>query len=173
VYRFDAGSAVCRVHTWREGLLSGFGHDLELAVTRFTIEVDEAARSVVASFDPTSLRVVGASRDGTPAKLSPEDTARVERATAEDVLQAGRYPEIRFTAAGVADEGGGFRAAGRLALHGREGPLVVRVRRDGERYVVEARLHQPAFGIAPYSAMLGALRVKADVDVRVALPVPR
>jgi len=35
------------------------------------------------------------------------------------------------------------------------------------------RLHQPDFGIRPYSAMLGTLRVDADVVVRVVIPLVR
>ena len=33
-----------------------------------------------------------------------------------------------------------------------------------------ASVHQPDFGIRPYSAMLGTLRGQADVSVRVVLP---
>ena len=35
------------------------------------------------------------------------------------------------------------------------------------------RLHQPDFGITPYRAMLGALKVKADVRVTIAARWPR
>jgi hypothetical protein len=47
---------------------------------------------------------------------------------------------------------------------------VLAVRREGERLATSVRLHQPDFGIAPYRAMLGALRVKADVVVRASVP---
>jgi hypothetical protein len=36
--------------------------------------------------------------------------------------------------------------------------------------VVELKLHQPDFGIKPFSAALGALRVKPDVMIRVSVP---
>jgi hypothetical protein len=36
--------------------------------------------------------------------------------------------------------------------------------------VSEVRVHQPDFGIKPYSAALGALKVQADVTVKVSAP---
>jgi len=165
--------AECHVLTFREGLLSGLGHDLELAVTRFQIEIDEQARRGRASFDASSLRVVRALRDGAelPDGLSASDRAKIEQSTRSDVLDAERHPEIRFQATRADAVEGGYDIAGRLALHGAEREIVVPLRRDGDRYRAEVRLHQPDFGIRPYSALLGALKVQADVVVRVVLPV--
>ena len=172
--RFDADAADCRVFTYRDGLLSMVAHDLELRVTRLTVEVDEAARTVAATVDPTSLRVVQALRDGRPLPdaLGANDRAQIERSIAGDVLQAARFPEIRFVSTAVADAPGGFRVTGTLVLCGREQTVVVPVRRDGNVAVAEATLHQPDFGIRPYSAMLGALRVKPDVAVRLTVRRP-
>jgi polyisoprenoid-binding protein YceI len=64
----------------------------------------------------------------------------------------------------------GYDVEGTLTLTGVSRPVTVEVRRDGERLVAEVLVHQPAFGIRPYSAMLGALKVKADVLVRVSVP---
>jgi hypothetical protein len=36
--------------------------------------------------------------------------------------------------------------------------------------VAEVKIHQPDFGIKPYTAALGALKVKPDVLVRVSVP---
>jgi len=36
--------------------------------------------------------------------------------------------------------------------------------------VAEVPIHQPDFGIKPYSAMLGALKVKPDLVVRCSVP---
>jgi len=172
--RFDAEAADCRVFTYREGLLSMVAHDLELRVTRLTLDVDEAARTVAATFDPTSLRVVQALRDGRPLPdaLGANDRAQIERSIVADVLDAARFPEIRFASTAVAETPGGVRVTGTLALHGRERPLEVSVRLDADVAVAEAPLHQPDFGIRPYSAMLGALRVKPDVVVRLTVQRP-
>ncbi|MEB2286352.1 MAG: YceI family protein [Myxococcales bacterium] len=169
--RFDAATADCRVCTYKEGLLSAVAHDLEIAVTAFAIEVDEDAWRVEARFDPTSLRVVGAARSGVvdPAVLSESDKRTIEGHIAADVLDAARYPEIRFVSRQATARGDELAIAGTLTLHGRSRDLAVTARRDAGGWTAAARLHQPDFGIRPYTAMLGTLRVRADVAVRVTI----
>ena len=43
-------------------------------------------------------------------------------------------------------------------------------RRDGDRLRAEVTIHQLAFGIRPYTALLGTLRVRPDVIVRLSVP---
>jgi polyisoprenoid-binding protein YceI len=170
--RLGPSDAACHVRTCREGLLSSFGHDLELAVTSFDIRVDEVQRAVDASFDPTSLRVVRALRDGVDLtdRLSDGDRRTIEDNIRRDVLEADRHPEIRFRSTRVVDVEGGFDVTGRLLLHGTERDVILPLRRVDDRYTAEVRLHQPDFGIRPYTALLGALKVKPEIAVRLSLP---
>lgn len=171
--RFDETSAECLVLTFKEGLLAAVAHDLKIRVSRFAIEIDEERRSVVGRFDPSSLRVVCAVSDGrdAPETLSAANRAEIESSIARYVLEPARHPEIRFASRSVEDRaGGGYSVDGTLSLHGVERPLRVEVRRVERAHVAEARLHQPDFGIEPYRAMLGALRVQAEVAVRLTLP---
>ncbi len=39
-------------------------------------------------------------------------------------------------------------------------------------WTAEVRLQQPDFGIRPYRAMLGTLRVQPDVLIRMSVPAP-
>jgi polyisoprenoid-binding protein YceI len=170
--RVDQDSAECLVLTEREGLLGAMGHDLKLRVTRFAIEGDPDVPAIAATFDPASLVVVAAMRDGRedPAALSTSNRRDIEQAIADTVLEARRYPEVRFAARAIVPTDTGHRVRGALSLHGVERELELNVTREGDRWVAEVLLHQPDFGIRPYSAMLGALKVKADVRVRVAVP---
>ena len=59
---------------------------------------------------------------------------------------------------------------GTLALHGVERQITVQVRPEGDRMVAAVPLHQADFGIRPFSALLGALKVKPDLTVRLSLP---
>jgi polyisoprenoid-binding protein YceI len=165
--------AECRVVTRRDGLLAGLGHDLELAVARFDVRVDEGKRSVDASFDAASLRVVHAFRDKieNASPLSDGDRRTIEDNIRRDVLETNRYPEVRFRSTRVVDAGDGFDVTGRLMLHGKEREIVVPMRRIGERYLAEITLRQPDFGIKPFSVLLGAIKVRPDVTVRIAVPV--
>jgi polyisoprenoid-binding protein YceI len=164
--------STCRVFTFREGLFAGFGHDLELDVTRFTIDVDDVARTVTAGFDANSLRVVRALRDGTtlPDALSPADQASIEDVTAREILRAGSHPEITFRSTAAIAADGGWDVSGVLTIAGAEHPLAVAVRKQGDRWTATVPLHTPDWGIRPFKAMLGALKVKALVRVELSLP---
>jgi hypothetical protein len=152
------------VLTFKEGLLSRVAHDLKLRVERLGLEVADDA--VTAWFDATSLRVVTAMKDGreSPGALSDADKRTIERNIREDVLDATRHPQIRFQSKVVERRGDEATIRGTLQLHGQE--------REGGAVVAEARLHQPDFGIKPYSAMMGTLRVKPDIEVRLRAQVP-
>jgi polyisoprenoid-binding protein YceI len=170
---FGPDAASCEVFTFREGMLSAVAHDLRLRVGSFEIAVDPAGSAVSARFDPASLRVESAMRDGRPlpGALRPADAREIEATIAATVLRAARFPELRFASSEVVRrQDGGYDVRGTLTLAGASRPLAFPVRREGERLVAEVTLHQPSFGIRPYSAMLGTLRVKPDVLVRVALP---
>lgn len=164
--------AECRVYTFKEGLLSAVAHDLELRVERFWLEWDEARTRIEGSFDGASLRVLHAMKEGAPnpSALSSRDKTKIESNIADDVLEVKRFSAIRFVSSTVVPEGEGFVVRGTLELHGQKREIEARVVREGERYVSEVVLDQEAFGITPYRAMMGTLRIKPDVRVRVSVP---
>src|SRR3954467_1199329 len=166
----DTGSI--EVFTFREGALSALGHDLRLRASRFDIDV--LADSVVARVDAGSLRVVAAMRAGTPAEgtLSEKDKAEIERNCAREVLEAQRHPEATFVSSEVKQTDGGWSVRGTLTIHGvpHEGTFDVQ-RKDGKA-VARIDIDLRSFGMKPYSAMLGALRVKPQVLLVVEAPVP-
>jgi YceI-like domain len=166
--RFRADTATCEVFTFREGVLAAVGHDLKLRLERFEIEAD--GKSVRARFDPASLRVVAAMRGGRedPAALSERDRRDIERTSAREVLEAQRFPEIAFDSNEVRPDA----VRGTLSLHGRELSGEFAVRRAEGRAVAEVELDVRRFGIRPYTAMLGALRVSPRVRVVVTTPWP-
>ena len=170
--RVDQASADCFVFTFKEGLLSAIAHDLKLRVNRFTIDVDKAKGTIAAEFAADSLRVLHAMHDAREdgAALSDADRRKIEHNIAEDVLDTKRHPTIRFTGSSITPAEGGFDVAGELALHGQRRPLRVRVSKVDQRLVAQVTLHQPDFGIKPYTAMLGTLRIRPDVRVEISLP---
>jgi polyisoprenoid-binding protein YceI len=167
--RFDASNADCVVLTFVEGALSAMGHDLEIRAGAFQIEVDDAREHLRATFDPASLEVAHALKNGRPAaaELSANDRRKIAKNIRDDVLQPARYPEIRFDSERIEPGAERFRVSGRLTLHGATRPLAFEVVEREGRYEAEARVHQPDFGIRPYRAPLGVLKVKPGVVVRV------
>lgn len=169
MHRLDRASADCFVFTYKEGLLAAVAHDLKIKVTRFQLDVDEVARSVDGRFEADSLRVVCAMQGGAESKgtLSADQKSEIEGNIARDVLNAAKYPEVRYVSTAVVEDGDSFRIKGQLSLHGKRKTVEVEVHKRGDHYIATARLHQPDFGIRPYSALLGALKVKADVEIRI------
>lgn len=154
------------VLTFKEGVLSAMGHDLKLRATRGWLSVEGDA--VEAEVQADGLQVVCAMKDGReqpdalPGFAAPEIVKNLQK----DVLETRRHPTIRFQGSATASE-----VRGTLTLHGAARPVTAQ-RRDEAGYAqAELSLDQRDFGITPFSGMLGALKVKPQVIVRVRVPL--
>ncbi len=165
-------NAQCFVFTFKEGLLSPIAHDLRLVIGQFSIEVDESKSSVVANFDTGSLRVDTPMKDGAenPGALSDADKSKIAGQIREDVLHSGKHPTATFRSSSVtARPDGGYDLTGELTLHGVTRPLEAQTQLVAGRQRLELTLNQPDFGITPYRAMLGTLKIQANVKVVITL----
>jgi len=166
----------CKVYilTYKEGLLSPIAHDLKIRVERFDISYDREGERVVGVFDSASLKVVCAMRDGTEAHtaLSDADKAKIERNIARDVLATRRHPSVKFKGR-VDRTTAALRLLGTLTVCERSREIEVCLT-EGDGILEGAyELHQPDFGIKPFSALLGALRIRPNVTVLFNVPDPR
>jgi polyisoprenoid-binding protein YceI len=169
---YDQNNAECFVFTFKEGLLSPIAHDLRIRVTRFSIQVDDLKSSVVASFDTSSLVVDAPMKDGVenPSALSAADKQKIAGQIREDVLHSAQHGEAKFRSTAItARDDGGYDVSGELALHGVTRPLTAQTRLVAGRQQVELELNQPDFGITPYRAMLGTLKIQPEVTIRITL----
>src|SRR5690606_33205446 len=103
--------------------------------------------------------------------LSASDRAKIEATMNREVLHTQRFAGISFDSTRI-ERPSEHRAivVGELLLHGVQRPLRAEVTQQGDRWSTEVTLEQPQFGITPYSAMLGSLKVRPDVRVRVTVP---
>jgi len=166
--KYDSSQAECFIFTFKEGLLSPMAHDLRIVVQNFSIEVDDAKSSVVATFDTNSLRVDTPMKDGAenPSALSAADKEKIAGQIREDVLHSSKFPQASFRSTSVAARGdGGYDLSGDLTLHGVTRPIQAKTQLVGGRQQLELTLNQPEFGITPYKAMLGTLKIQPDVKV--------
>lgn len=156
--------------SFREGVLAVIGHDLRIAAERF--EVRAEAGAVTARIALTSLRVIGCMVKGRlePSAPSPGDRAEIEQRIQTEVLATARHPEATLTATVQAD-GAAWALAGTLSLCGRSEPLRMRVVRSGDALEASIELKPSRYGIAPFRAFGGALRIADRVVVRVRLPI--
>ena len=166
------------LRTFREGLAAQVGHDLVLEFTVWAAEAtppdaDGGARLEV-RIDLTSLRAL----EGTGGVKPLTDRDRRDIAgNARKALDTAHYPDAVFRSGSfTATENGGV-FDGILTLHGSERPLRFAVTREGDgRLRGRATVRQTDHGVKPYSAFLGALKlrdaVEIDVDVAADPPAP-
>ena len=153
------------VYTYKEGLLSAVAHDLKIRAERFTLELTDGGTQVRLKAYPASLRVLCAMKGGQedPGTLSNRDKSKIEQTLRKEVLKTHRHQEIRFE--GKLLGGARPRVEGTLTLAGKSRPITAPLRAIGERLEVAVEIHQPDFGIKPYSAMMGTLKVQPRVKV--------
>ena len=162
----DRGRIILR--TFRDGLAATAGHDLTIEATRWSgvldVKDDLSPASLEVRVDMNALVV----RDGTGGIKPLSDRDRREIAvTARKVLAADRNPEAVFTAGKFAPgAGGGGEISGTFTLRGAARPVTLRVSETGPgHYHAEGTVVQSDYGIKPYTAFLGALRVRDAVDI--------
>lgn len=164
---FSQRNATAEVLTFKEGLLSPIAHDLRIRVQRFDVTVEDG--EVEGDFDLGSLVVTCARKEGIdePGTLSEADKEKIRQTMQQEVLHTSRYPDTHFRAdlGSLAD---GY-ITGELELHGETREVRARISEEPAGVRVSVDVHQPDFGIKPYSAMFGTLRVRADVVIDVLL----
>lgn len=158
-------SNVVRIYTFKEGLLSTVAHDLRLTLERWTIEVDDDG-AVKGRFHPATLRVDGPMRSGRLEVngLSDKDRREIQGTVGEKLLHTARFPDVQLEGR-VSGEGPRRAFEGTLTLVGRTAPLRAAVEVNGARVTVEVELQPTRWGIAPYKALLGAIRLQDRVRV--------
>jgi polyisoprenoid-binding protein YceI len=101
-----------------------------------------------------------------PSALSAADKDKIAGQIRDDVLHTSKYPEVTFRSRSLRQRSdGGYDFSGDLTLHGTTRTVSGSTRLNDRRQVVELSLHQPDFGITPYRAMLGTLKIQPTVRV--------
>jgi hypothetical protein len=156
------------VFTFKDGILGRAAHDLALRMERFEIALD--GDRVTAVMPLEGLEVLGPVEGGVvrAEKYDDAQRAEIERNMHAEVLRSARYPTARFTGRASA-EGAGFKVDGQLELAGRTTTLSFDVRRDGDVYRALFEMPPSRWGVQPYKALLGAIRLKDKVRIELAL----
>ena len=164
-YRLGPGNATLAVRTERAGAAAKAGHDLLIHVTAWeatlVVPDDPGGTTMELTADPTSLRV----KEGTGGiqALGDEDVASIHQTIDDEVL---RRQGISFRSTSVRADGDTLRAQGDLTIVGTTQPVEFDlVSGDAGELSGSAVVTQTAFGMKPYSALFGALKVKDQVQV--------
>lgn len=155
------------VKTTRSGLGRRAGHDLTIEATRWSgtarVEPEDlSACSVAVEIEVAGLEV----REGTGGVLPLGDSDRLDIVKSlRKILQADRYPVITFRSTAVSGEPADFKVEGELTISGTARPAVLQGRLEDDRITGRAVVVQSRWGIKPYSALLGALRLADEVEI--------
>ena len=156
------------VRTYREGMAARVGHDLIIEVTRWEASYDPAGPAIELTADPRSLEV----REGLHGvkPLSDRDRAEIRRNIDEKVLHG---QPIAFRSRSVDRTGGRLVVEGDLTMGGSTRPLTAQADVDaGGRVTGTVALVQSEWGIKPYRGLMGALKVRDDVEVVIDVRLP-
>jgi polyisoprenoid-binding protein YceI len=170
-HQFGTDKGRITLRTFRDGLVAQAGHDLTIDAVRWSGEIvvadDLSPASLEVTVDLGALVVRGGTGGIKP--LSDRDKREIA-VTARKVLSADRNPEARFTAASFEPSADGGTIAGTLTLASQSRPLRLQVSQTAPgRYHASTTIRQTDFGIKPYSAFLGSLKVADAVEVEVDL----
>lgn len=169
-YRLIAGESTFTVQAFAEGLFSAFGHDPLIAIRNFSgqlqfVPVTFESASLRLSIDANSLAVAG--------EVKEKDRLDIERTMREQVLEVQKHPEIVFSSTNISTNRigeGRYRARiiGDLTLHGVTQKNLwisaeTNVTGDSLRTRGEFSLKQTDFGIKPFSAVGGTIKLKNEL----------
>lgn len=172
-YKIVAAESHLSVFVAKAGLFSAFAHDHNIGVKLFSgsVTVPEsgaAGGALTLDIEAKSLSVLD-------QQVSDKDRAEIANSMHSAVLESEKYPKISFKSASVSglkqtgEQGYGFTVNGDLTLHGATRRIAVPVSATITPQQLRASgkytLRQTDFGIKPYSAAGGAVKVKDEVVV--------
>jgi polyisoprenoid-binding protein YceI len=161
-------NATLRVKVFREGVAARMGHDLVLEVTRWeaTLDLEPASPEIELTADPSSLEVREAT--GGVAALTDRDRAEIRKNVDRSVL---REEPIAFHSTSVQRSDDRLVVEGDLTIAGRTNPIAATLDVAGDGSLTGTiPVTQTAWGIKPYRGLMGALKVRDEVEVVIGVP---
>ncbi len=168
-HKLGPDNATLRVKTTRSGAAAAAGHDLDIEVQSWEATLDTGdSPSLQLTADATSLHVVEGK--GGMKALTDDDKEDIRKTVDKDVL---KKKGISFSSSSVEQSGDGLAVKGDLEIAGKSAPIEFNLSvGDDGALSGSATLSQKDFGIKPYSALFGALKVNNDVEIVVDGKVP-
>jgi len=160
--------------THKDGVGAKLAHDLVLTASQWsgTLNVDAdnpAASSASLKIDARSIEIVEAIGG---KSMSDKDRKDIGKNIDDKVLQTGKYPELTFESTSVSGSEPNFNVAGNMTITGTTRPVNVALSVNGTDVTGKCTISQKDFGIKPFSAMLGAIKLRDDIDFELHLSLP-
>ena len=169
-YRLISEQSNFTVQAFAQGLLSAFAHDPVIVIRDFNGEV----QFVPGTFEAALLKITINARElALSVEVREKDRAEIETAMRNQVLEVVKYPEIVFSstnisASRVAEGRYRVRIIGDVTLHGVTQKNLwisseATVSEEDLRARGEFSLKQSDFGIKPFSAVGGTIKLKNEL----------
>ena len=169
-YRLMPAESTFTVQAFAEGLFSAFGHDPVIVIRDFRGEV----QFVPVTFEAAALKMTINSKTlALSADAKDKDRTEIETTMRDQVLEVEKYPEIVFSSTNISATrltGGRSRVRiiGDVSLHGVTQKNVwinseATVEEEKLRARGEFSLKQADFGIKPFSAVGGTIKLKNEL----------
>ena len=152
-------------------MLSKLAHDLLIDITNFKVNLDVpeagfASGSLELEIQANSLKVVCALKDGERTDaLKEKDIADIEKDMGIKVLHPDKYPTATFCSKAIQEKDGGYKINGDLNLHGVTKSIDFDIDTNGENLKGMITLLQKDYGIKPFKAMMGTLKIKNEINI--------
>jgi polyisoprenoid-binding protein YceI len=170
-YRIDARRSQFFVQAEAGGVLAAFAHDHKMQVRDFSGTVRSTAKGL--QFAALDLTIVADSLSLVD-KVSEGDRKEIEGSMKEKVLETAKFPKIVFRSISVTVDStnngnSNLKVVGNLWLHGVGHkitiPVTVALKGDSLRATGTTKLRQTDYGMEPYTAAVGTIRVKDEVTL--------
>jgi len=175
-YSIIASASTFTVSVGKAGFLSVLGHDHTITVKSFSGRVQMPASGVNQA--ALELEVDAKSMMVADQGISDKERAEIQGEMQTAVLETARFPKISFRSVSVANvkpsgNNQSFTLNGDLTLHGVTKrvavPVVVNITPEQLRATGEVTIKQTDFGIKPYSAASGTIKVKDALKLSFAI----
>ena len=168
-HQLGPDNATLSIRTKRSGAAAKAGHDLLIHVTSWsaTLVADEdpAQTSIELGADATSLRVIEGT--GGMQALGEDDIENIQQTIDDEVLK-GREITFRSTSAQGEDDLSRISVEGDLTILDQINPIAFELAiAENGALSATAVVTQTTWGMEPYSALFGALKVADEVEVAV------
>jgi polyisoprenoid-binding protein YceI len=168
-YSLGPQDGILSVRTSRTGAVAKAGHDLLIHVTEWSATLDVGdAPSLTLDVDAGSLRVREGSGGMKP--LGEDDLTNIETTIDDEVL---RGREISFRSTSAQLNGGTLAVTGDLTMVGTTRPIAFDLALVEGRVRGAVVVKQTEWGMKPYSALFGTLKVADDVRVEIDAALPQ
>jgi hypothetical protein len=160
-------SATIHVFTFKAGLLARVAHDLRLTAHKYELTLEAQRIRAYCAADSLTVDGVMGAHGLDPSAPSEKDKRQILETVQDEILDSRRYPRIEFEGQAHKRSAQRLDVSGNLRLKNQIRPIVAELVHGRDQLQATFELKPSEFGIAPYKALAGAIRLEDRVRVSI------